>query len=589
MSILRLLCVLLCGVYVCAQADTDLEVSRLHKFLENPRELDVIGAIESAKNMSSVQLNTPIFGNRPLMHHVLNLYMINKDSTESKKLLLLLADVLLQGGISPNSRYGKDPDLMTKTLMIRELNLASRLVEEGACLTMPIQLQMLFTMACNPTPVAKMLLHADTILRGAGVEHSIDPEELLASASLPHSSMPPLRSVHLAKLSGRYREMLSQLGRETDGSTIPKVPLGDILGSVDEITSGFFRQLVMNHATASSSLSTTLTQLSSTLAAIIDHSGRNLMHLVALSGSTGVVRDLQVLFDGAPVDSMKELAHSLNRRDTRSLTPLQTAAVRFGDSAHFNSLLNLALQCGALPQNTSAESFSFYLKSHKGISKTRTDEQLGATDNGGWNGDRLDKALAGDGRCNILEVYELPEDPIDFFEKYVATGTPVVFRAAAKNQPQITKLLRNFEKSHFLEHHGRDFVGVAPIPYSNTFGIPGRVVDMLQASDIAVGGSIVSAPGDSTVEPQKATSTSIPDYVFTTAVSDSLKAEAPTPNFLGALAKDVELQFYLGVAGTGAPPHFHGHAVNSLAFGEKVSLAICHAYIYFPLTFSMNL
>lgn len=31
-----------------------------------------------------------------------------------------------------------------------------------------------------------------------------------------------------------------------------------------------------------------------------------------------------------------------------------------------------------------------------------------------------------------------------------------------------------------------------------------------------------------------------------------------------------EIQFYLGSAGTGAPAHFHGHAVNSLAYGEKV-------------------
>ena len=31
-----------------------------------------------------------------------------------------------------------------------------------------------------------------------------------------------------------------------------------------------------------------------------------------------------------------------------------------------------------------------------------------------------------------------------------------------------------------------------------------------------------------------------------------------------------ELQFYLRSAGTGAPVHFHGHALNTLAYGEKV-------------------
>jgi hypothetical protein len=32
-----------------------------------------------------------------------------------------------------------------------------------------------------------------------------------------------------------------------------------------------------------------------------------------------------------------------------------------------------------------------------------------------------------------------------------------------------------------------------------------------------------------------------------------------------------EIQFYLGAAGTGSPIHFHGHAINTLAYGEKVS------------------
>jgi hypothetical protein len=33
-----------------------------------------------------------------------------------------------------------------------------------------------------------------------------------------------------------------------------------------------------------------------------------------------------------------------------------------------------------------------------------------------------------------------------------------------------------------------------------------------------------------------------------------------------------ELQFYLGSAGTGAPVHYHGHAINTLAYGEKVNI-----------------
>jgi hypothetical protein len=40
----------------------------------------------------------------------------------------------------------------------------------------------------------------------------------------------------------------------------------------------------------------------------------------------------------------------------------------------------------------------------------------------------------------------------------------------------------------------------------------------------------------------------------------------PVESFLGIL----ELQLYLGPTGSGAPVHFHTHAVNTLAYGEKV-------------------
>ena len=45
-----------------------------------------------------------------------------------------------------------------------------------------------------------------------------------------------------------------------------------------------------------------------------------------------------------------------------------------------------------------------------------------------------------------------------------------------------------------------------------------------------------------------------------------------------------EIQFYLGPAGTGAPSHFHGHAINTLAYGEKVLIA-CSCSFYLCISF----
>lgn len=51
-----------------------------------------------------------------------------------------------------------------------------------------------------------------------------------------------------------------------------------------------------------------------------------------------------------------------------------------------------------------------------------------------------------------------------------------------------------------------------------------------------------------------------------TAINPETGAVAP--------AYSAQLQFYLGAAGTGAPIHYHGPAINSLAYGEKVGLHI---------------
>jgi hypothetical protein len=66
-----------------------------------------------------------------------------------------------------------------------------------------------------------------------------------------------------------------------------------------------------------------------------------------------------------------------------------------------------------------------------------------------------------------------------------------------------------------------------------------------------------------------------PLYAFNVALPawrERIERDVGIPSLLQGLISDYELQFYLGEAGTGAPIHFHGHAVNSLAHGEKVRL-----------------
>lgn len=74
---------------------------------------------------------------------------------------------------------------------------------------------------------------------------------------------------------------------------------------------------------------------------------------------------------------------------------------------------------------------------------------------------------------------------------------------------------------------------------------------------------------------------SAPLYAFHVAPPSyrtQLDRDISIPPFLVNEITDVEMQFYLGVSGTGAPTHYHGHAVNSLAYGEKVSSSDIHIH-----------
>ena len=51
---------------------------------------------------------------------------------------------------------------------------------------------------------------------------------------------------------------------------------------------------------------------------------------------------------------------------------------------------------------------------------------------------------------------------------------------------------------------------------------------------------------------------------------DPISLDAPPSSCLSAVSRISATQFYLDCAGSGAPSHFHGLAVNILAYGKKV-------------------
>ena len=179
----------------------------------------------------------------------------------------------------------------------------------------------------------------------------------------------------------------------------------------------------------------------------------------------------------------------------------------------------------------------------------------------------LEDAPSPDPRCDILEVFPPSTDNNgtsapslrEFLDEFVARGRPAVFRGAGRGLP----IRSSFRKSAFVEQYGRHRVPVSTIPYAGSFGMRAAVTTMAELANATTdGGAAAAAAGQS--------------YAFSTPMQDyiaEMQRDAPPPPFLAELLSgpeaSAELQFFLGPAGSGAPVHFHGHAVNVLAYGAK--------------------
>lgn len=215
--------------------------------------------------------------------------------------------------------------------------------------------------------------------------------------------------------------------------------------------------------------------------------------------------------------------------------------------------------------------------------------------NGGWSHSRVsDPGISGDGtQCDILEVWTGLPSAEEFFQEYIRKGVPVIFREAL--QLQNHSLLSLFERQSFLESYGEDMIPVAQIPYADTFGKQQQMVNFQEVSQFSslLWVSLLSLVSQKYISTHlKAESAPIssdkslpedpPLYAFNVPMpqwKERMQRSIFLPSVLRGLVTDTEMQFYLGGVGTGAPVHFHGHAVNSMAYGEKVS---CPSHLCLP-------
>jgi len=517
----------------------------------------------------------------PALHYMLYVYFRSGNDLAARRALVsLLTQCIEKHGADVSESYNQDPSILFKALLLREMSLAKVIAEQsGAALATRAIFSHLYAVPCEVVPLSKLLLHAATIISKKGLEQlgGLDGlKRLIAGASLGGQNKPAVKGGDLAALAPTYHSTLQEEGFASKGYRLRLQGLVRVLDEVASATHGAI--LSLSSSTGSSSAHDDAAAVVAALAEADKGTLRNSLHHLAISGAVVMIAQLAD-FASRPLSqtTSSALGLALLAPDRHGMIPSAYTLVRFGrNSQAFEAMLRL---CAAASASVEAACKSEHPEIR--LSKS-TPEALEVTveadggsgsgsgsgdgdevvDFGGWNPRRLEQPelLGEEGRCDILQVRGPPPSREEFYRRFVLTNTPVVFRDAARG----SSLQQAFRRDAFIRRYGNVTVEVGSIPYPSSFGVAGSPATLKNVADL---------------EGPLAGATANPNYAFTVPSPRwraQLGQDCPLPAFVpiqapaaGGGSEDHEIQFYLGPAGSGAPVHFHGHAVNSMAYGEK--------------------
>jgi hypothetical protein len=170
-------------------------------------------------------------------------------------------------------------------------------------------------------------------------------------------------------------------------------------------------------------------------------------------------------------------------------------------------------------------------------------------------------------RCDLQEVWDDPSP--EEMSTYIAAAQPVIFRGMARRRfPAFRKALSAKE---FLNSFQNSSVKLSTIPYADSF------TDEENSYKTLSMGEWVSSWFDSSHEQHSRISVKNPPmYMFSTQFANENPSLQQAFSQVFDFARKIphasfnyDPQFYLGDAGSGAPHHWHGSAINTLAWGKK--------------------
>lgn len=226
-------------------------------------------------------LTHPING-RPVLHHLLNMYWQSRDQTQKAELVDIIL-LCIKKGAPVDEAFEGEPDAISKSILMREMSVAKALTKASKGINIDVlKLRELYSIPCNPTPLVKLLLHADTIVRQKTLESMGGVKglkTLLAGAHLEGQN-PVVQAKDLGKYSTTHNTVLGRLGINDHAD----IRLHEIMTSLAEVASSVHKLILSSPSATPEALASTLSQPLG--------GDRNVLHVLAMSGAGTLMHEL---------------------------------------------------------------------------------------------------------------------------------------------------------------------------------------------------------------------------------------------------------------------------------------------------------
>ena len=95
---------------------TSGNIKDLEKELLNTETFSLEKATQIVENLSLGAINLPLYGERPILHHIMNMFILSKNF-EKRASLVKLAHLVLERGANVSLSLRRDPPVLLKSIV----------------------------------------------------------------------------------------------------------------------------------------------------------------------------------------------------------------------------------------------------------------------------------------------------------------------------------------------------------------------------------------------------------------------------------------------------------------------------------------